>query len=260
MKQRIIVGVLAGALFLAFLIIGRIPFALFSALLGVLAFLECIHIVKVKRASLPGIVGSFAVFLMVLHPVIKSYGISYSIIDVVIALSFLLLIVTVFSQQSFSFEKAALTTFSTVYVGFAFMLLFEVRNKEFLLALFILILIWTADSGAYFFGKFFGKHKLIPHISPNKTIEGAIGGIVATFIISVILQLVVGFEDATIHLIAITLLIAVFGPIGDLVESALKRHYHVKDSGVILAGHGGVLDRVDSWIFVLPVLYVFHLI
>lgn len=260
MKQRIIVGVLAGALFLAFLIIGRIPFVLFSALLGVLAFLECIHIVKIKRASLPGVVGSLAVFLMVIHPFIENHGFSYSIIGIVIALSLILLIVTVFSYQSFSFEKAALTTFSTLYIGFAFMLLFEVRNKDLLLALFILILIWTADSGAYFFGKFFGKHKLIPHISPNKTIEGAIGGIVATFIISIILQLIIGFEDSTMNLMVITLLIAVFGPIGDLVESALKRHYNVKDSGAILSGHGGVLDRVDSWIFVLPVLYVFHLI
>ncbi|GGE46286.1 phosphatidate cytidylyltransferase [Pullulanibacillus camelliae] len=260
MKQRIITGVLAGALFLAFLIIGRVPFALFSAMMGIIAFLECIHMAKIKRASLPGIVGGIAVFLMVLNPEIKKHVISYPIIDIVIALTLILLIVTVFSHQSFSFENAALTVFSALYVGFAFMLLSEVRNDGLSLVLFILILIWTTDSGAYFFGRAFGKHKLAPHISPNKTIEGMVGGIIAALIISIILQLVIGFEDTTMNLIVMTILIAVFGPIGDLAESALKRHYDVKDSGTLLPGHGGVLDRVDSWIFVLPVLYILHLI
>src|SRR5690606_27483192 len=115
------------------------------------------------------------------------------------------------------------------------------------------------DSGAYFIGRALGRKKLWPEISPKKTVEGAIGGIASALVLTVIFQWIhplFAFPKA----IAAALIIAVFGQMGDLVESALKRHYGVKDSGNILPGHGGILDRFDSLIFVFPILHVLQLV
>src|SRR5690625_4805594 len=117
--------------------------------------------------------------------------------------------------------------------------------------LFVLFNIWATDSGAYFIGRSLGRRKLWPDISPNKTIGGAVGGVLSAVVIALIFQLVYPlFSLFTAALIAV--IASLFGQMGDLVESALKRHYDVKDSGQLLPGHGGVLDRFDSMIFVLP--------
>lgn len=121
---------------------------------------------------------------------------------------------------------------------------------------FAAVIIWSTDSGAYFIGKSLGKRKLWPEISPNKTVEGFIGGIVTAVVLSLVFQAVTGFLPSYLLVMFITLLLSIFGQLGDLVESALKRHYHVKDSGTILPGHGGILDRFDSFLFVLPFLYL----
>lgn len=107
----------------------------------------------------------------------------------------------------------------------------------------------------YFVGKSLGKRKLWPEISPNKTVEGFAGGIVIALVLATIFQLVAQLPIPYIYLLLITLFLSVFGQLGDLVESALKRHYDVKDSGKILPGHGGILDRFDSFLFVMPFLY-----
>ena len=115
---------------------------------------------------------------------------------------------------------------------------------------------WASDSGAFFVGCRFGKHSLAANISPAKTIEGALGGIVAC-----LLAVVVGgkffFNLDVIDLMVLGLLIAVAAPVGDLAESALKRFAGIKDSGRIFPGHGGVLDRFDSLLFVVPAVYYY---
>ncbi len=115
-----------------------------------------------------------------------------------------------------------------------------------------------ADTVAYFFGRAFGKHKLYPAVSPKKTIEGSIGG----FIGSVLATLGVGTfwtipELAVGHAIVLGVLASFVGQAGDLVESMVKRTYGVKDSGAILPGHGGMLDRIDALLFVAPIVYYF---
>ncbi|GGH82114.1 phosphatidate cytidylyltransferase [Pullulanibacillus pueri] len=262
MKQRIVTGVIAAVIFIAFLVIGHLPFELFTCVMAIIAYYELIAMAKIKQNSIQAILGALAVILVVLNAEVQKVF-SYDLVTLFIALALILLIVTVFSRNTFSYDKASFVLFSALYIGFSFMLLSQVRvEQSLLLLLFILVVIWSTDSGAYFIGRQWGKHKLAPHISPNKTIEGMIGGIISALIISGIFQLVANFDDpyTPFKLIVMTLLIAIFGPIGDLAESALKRHYDVKDSGKLLPGHGGVLDRVDSWIFVLPVLYLFQLI
>jgi len=114
-----------------------------------------------------------------------------------------------------------------------------------------------SDSGAYFVGRAIGKHKLSPHISPNKTIEGALGGICAGLLGAVFFALLLLPAIHWFFLIFSTILVTCVGITGDLTESIIKRGTGTKDSGTVLAGHGGILDRVDSLLFAAPVLYYF---
>jgi phosphatidate cytidylyltransferase len=116
--------------------------------------------------------------------------------------------------------------------------------------------VWAADTGAYFAGRKFGKHKLAPRISPNKTIEGLVGGVVAGVLVGVAAAFwLAGAPAAQLPSVALVALAAVlFSVIGDLFESMLKRHAGVKDSGHLIPGHGGILDRLDGVLAALPVL------
>ena len=119
----------------------------------------------------------------------------------------------------------------------------------------ILISVILTDTGCYYVGRNFGKHKLAPVISPNKTIEGSIGGIICAIIGSMVIGWYIGLEWYLSF--AIGLICTVFAQIGDLCESLIKRDAGVKDSGDILPGHGGFLDRCDSYILTIPVMYYF---
>ncbi|WP_353100589.1 phosphatidate cytidylyltransferase [Myroides odoratus] len=119
----------------------------------------------------------------------------------------------------------------------------------------ILILVWTNDTFAYIVGKKFGKHKLFERISPKKTIEGLLGGIVFAIIASLVLNHF--FTSLNVYIwIASAIFVGLFGTLGDLVESHFKREAGVKDSGNIMPGHGGILDRLDSILFISPFLYI----
>lgn len=114
-----------------------------------------------------------------------------------------------------------------------------------------------SDTGAYYCGRRFGKSKLCPSISPNKTIEGAVGGMVAGTFGAVLMALLLRVEVGLLFLVPVALLLTCVGIVGDLTESVVKRATATKDSGSLLGGHGGVLDRVDSLLFAAPVLYYF---
>ena len=148
------------------------------------------------------------------------------------------------------------------YVGFGFNALLDARVAGFDKVLLALFIVWATDSAAYLIGMNFGKHKLAPRVSPNKSIEGFIGGILGAVLVTAIFMLV----DSTVALpygIYRMSLFAVFfsvaGQFGDLIESAMKRHFGVKDSGKFIPGHGGVLDRFDSMLVVFPIMHLFGL-
>ena len=129
------------------------------------------------------------------------------------------------------------------------------------MAIFVFLIIWGTDSFAYIFGRKFGKHKLAPDISPNKTIEGSIGGVIGSLGLGL---LVVPFYNpvnfSVLEFVLLIVSLSVFGQLGDLVESAYKRQFNVKDSGKLFPGHGGVLDRFDSTFFAMfmfQILYKF---
>ena len=122
------------------------------------------------------------------------------------------------------------------------------------LLFFLLLITWAGDTGAYFAGRSFGKNKLFERVSPKKTMEGAIGGALLSMIVSVCVQQLLFPSLGVVHALALGLILDVMGVCGDLVESMFKRAVKVKDSGWIMPGHGGILDRIDSILFTAPTL------
>ena len=121
---------------------------------------------------------------------------------------------------------------------------------------FILAVIFAGDTGSFYFGRLFGKHKLT-HISPGKTWEGAIGGLIANVVSASIFGYLFFPSLSVISIMLLAMVIGISGQIGDLAESMLKRMSNIKDSGKILPGHGGILDRIDGLLFAIPVLYIY---
>ncbi|MDQ7732317.1 phosphatidate cytidylyltransferase [Halomonas sp. SpR1] len=125
--------------------------------------------------------------------------------------------------------------------------------------LFVLLLVWCADIGAYFVGRNWGKRKLAPHVSPGKSWEGVFGGLAATAILAILFALWLQLGLAgSITLILITAVVTLASVLGDLLESMLKRHRNIKDSSQLLPGHGGVMDRIDSLTAAIPLFALFY--
>ena len=133
---------------------------------------------------------------------------------------------------------------------------FPMTQYNGLLLLAIFIFIWVNDTGAYLVGSRWGKTPLAPSISPKKTVEGSIGGLLLALLSAVILRLLLFPKLSWLHILLIAAVVAVFGTIGDLFESSLKRQAGVKDSGKLIPGHGGILDRIDSFLLAVPAVYL----
>jgi phosphatidate cytidylyltransferase len=120
----------------------------------------------------------------------------------------------------------------------------------------ILSIIWVNDSFAFLIGKNFGKHKLFPSVSPKKTVEGLLGGLIFSLLASLFISKY--YTDfSLVNWLVIAVIVSLFGTVGDLVESKFKRQANIKDSGNIMPGHGGILDRLDSLLFAAPFVYLY---
>ncbi|SDY70843.1 phosphatidate cytidylyltransferase [Evansella caseinilytica] len=259
MKQRIITAVIAGVPFLTLTILGNWPFIIMMVALATIAMNELLKMKQVKSLSSTGVVGYLLMWLLLLPENVLPFGwLHTNKLELFLLLAVVLLILTVITKNNLTFDDAGFMLITSVYIGFGFHYFMHTRFLDNGLALlfFVLILVWSTDSGAYFAGKSFGKTKLWPEISPNKTVEGAIGGILLAYIIGISYLLIVPVFSSWLMAFLFIFAVSVAGQLGDLVESALKRHYSVKDSGHILPGHGGILDRLDSLIFVMPVIYL----
>ena len=171
----------------------------------------------------------------------------------------------VFLHDKYNINDIALTIFGAAYVAFLFSFIVLTRNLEngFFYIWLIFIGAFVTDTSAYFAGRMFGRHKILPEISPKKTVEGCLGGIVGciaiTVLYGVILDRYVGdkLNISLYHFVIIGVLNGVISQIGDWAASAIKRYVKIKDYGKIMPGHGGVLDRFDSILFIAPVVYFY---
>ncbi|MEZ5358923.1 MAG: phosphatidate cytidylyltransferase [Candidatus Zixiibacteriota bacterium] len=151
------------------------------------------------------------------------------------------------------------------YIGLLYPFVYLIRgNAEYMQSapggwwiFYLLASLWVCDTGAMFFGSQFGKHQLAPAVSPNKTIEGFVGGFIGAGVIAAIFKIFWLTDVGIHHFIYLSLVIATFGQLGDLVESLWKRAIGIKDSSAIIPGHGGVLDRFDSLLFAAPPVYLY---
>jgi len=163
------------------------------------------------------------------------------------------------------FRKLVYIIWGSFYLGLLYPYVYRIRGEAawmepspgqwWLLLLFASL--WLGDTAAMFFGKSFGRHKLAPTVSPNKTVEGFLGGLVGYLVAAMVVRIFWLTDVATYHFVIIALLLGLFGQLGDLVESLWKRSLGIKDSSNIIPGHGGVLDRFDSLLFSAPVLYLY---
>lgn len=182
------------------------------------------------------------------------------ILPIAIVLVFCVFIIALFDSNANTIINIGYTLLGIIYSVIPFMLLVNIAcintSYNFHFVLGIIILIWSSDVCAYLVGSFIGKHKLYERISPGKTWEGTIGSTLLTIGCSFIIAHFFT-ELALKHWIVISILVSIFGTIGDLVESMIKRQAGVKDSGKIMPGHGGILDRFDSLLFVSPFIYCY---
>ncbi|UOQ75501.1 phosphatidate cytidylyltransferase [Hymenobacter sp. 5516J-16] len=167
------------------------------------------------------------------------------------------------NQQFSPFANVGVALLGLLYVSLPMSLLnvlaFTQTGYDYRRIFALLLLVWSSDIGAYAAGKTFGKHKLAPKISPGKTWEGAVGGFLLTLVMGWALGYLLPELSLTYRLV-VAGVVAVFGPLGDLAESMLKRSVDIKDSGRIMPGHGGLLDRFDAFLFILPVLALLRLL
>ncbi|MFC0301390.1 phosphatidate cytidylyltransferase [Virgibacillus soli] len=255
MKQRIITATIALLVFLPFVIYGNWPFVSFIYILASIGLFELLRMKKITVISFPTIVAMIALWVLLLP---KSIKLPIESTDIIVLFVILMLSYSVLKKNKFTFQDVGFVVLSTIYVTMGFFYFIETRLDGLSQIFYVLFVVWATDTGAYFVGRAFGKNKLWPEISPNKTIEGAFGGILIATVVGVIFHIVYPFPYSIIMVLCITVLISIFGQIGDLVESAYKRHFNVKDSGTLLPGHGGILDRFDSLLFVFPILHLFQ--
>jgi len=157
-----------------------------------------------------------------------------------------------------AFSGVASNMLTLLYVAVPLSLALQVLQYDRLFLFFSLVMIWASDSGAYFVGRKFGRTSLAPTLSPKKTVEGLFGGVAVCCLVALGFKLAVpaaAFSYPLSHVLFLAALIGIAAPAGDLAESVLKRDCGVKDSGHSLGGHGGVLDRIDSMFFCMPVCY-----
>jgi CDP-diglyceride synthetase len=262
MKQRIATGLSAGILFAAAAVLGGWYYNVMLLLLAIIGFYEYVRLNGMKLGQ-PLVLCAYAGLAVIVFPWEQAGLAGVPVTETIWPLAALLLAITVVTKNKATLDGAALLLMGAVYIGFGFAAMIAVRDIEpnglFWTAL-AFGSIWASDTGAYFAGSRFGRTKLWPSISPNKTVEGAAGGVLAALIVSAAFALAAPDWLSIGRALAIGLAASVAGQIGDLIQSAYKRLRGVKDTGRLLPGHGGVLDRCDSWLIVFPLLVLTGLI
>ncbi|MCF6093802.1 phosphatidate cytidylyltransferase [Microaerobacter geothermalis] len=262
MKKRIFTGLIGGTIFLYLLYLGEMWYSTLIFLLASFSFYEFLKMKNRNLLSIEGGLSLIFIFLLVLIPNKVSNDEFTWFFTATIIYFLLLYLIPVVTKNQVTIDHVAYTFFGGFYIGLGFLFFVLTRYLEsgFWAALFVILITWTTDTFAYFSGLLLGSRKLWPQISPKKTIEGALGGILGAIIVASVFQWIFHPLTSIGTAIIIAFVISIAAQIGDLMESALKRHLGVKDSGNLLPGHGGILDRFDSLLIVFPIFYIMQFI
>lgn len=262
---RTITAIIFAALMIGSVLAGSYVFAALMMIAFILGAIEFYNLVDKNigiKLKFTGIVSGALVFTIVFLN--NAEIIPGAILWLLPVLMFFPVIITLFSKHSHNFSSLGAILSGIILLAIPFSLfasimllgskMSTIAGKEFII--FYFIILWVFDTAAYIIGSLVGKRKLFERISPSKTWEGTIGGLICCLGVALAISY---FHDETLipHPIVFTLLIVVFGTIGDLTESMLKRYAGVKDSGNILPGHGGILDRFDGVLMSAPAVYFY---
>ncbi len=233
-------------------------FAVFITFICLIALWEYYRIMFHKTGGSVFGLFSFTGYLSIPFIIWAAYLESFSMMTGMILLNMILggaLAVFLFKSNPIVSETVLKHIFGILYVPVLLSLAVLIRNGDdgFRWIFFILFMVFPGDIGAYYIGSLFGKHKLCPAVSPGKTIEGALGGFAVSFAAACLFRYFFLPNLPLGPCILLFVLIGVAGPFGDLFESILKRHANIKDSGGIMPGHGGILDRIDALLFAIPI-------
>ncbi len=257
-----IISAIIGILILIFVIfMGGWVFKLalmLVALLGLFEFYSVLQRGKIKFTNIAGFVSAVLIFI------VTDLNMKDKFFYILLITIIFLFILSILSKK-YAFNDIMVTILGLVYPTLSFITILLISKIDYPinnLALALLFLLtWSSDTFAYFSGMLLGRHKLSPDLSPKKTIEGAVGGVIGTIIISVICWGITSFYyDFSIswyHFLVIGLMCGIFSQFGDLSASLIKRNYDAKDFGHIMPGHGGILDRFDSILFTAPLIYIY---
>jgi len=261
MKTRAITGFFFVLVMLASVLLGAYTFSVFFLLLALFSLAEFYRLIDGKNIQSDKMAGTllgasvFGIFVLNSLEFI-------SIIYILFAVPFIALVYIreLFRKAENPFSNIGFTFFGIIYTIIPFLFFFNLGFIEgkyaYTYPLGFLLLLWTNDTGAYLVGVKFGKHKLFERHSPKKTWEGFFGGLMLCIIVGAIISSYFTSLEMW-KWIVVGIIIAVFGTLGDLTESMLKRSFHVKDSGSLLPGHGGLLDRFDGLLVAAPLVYLF---
>ncbi|MDX5348285.1 MAG: phosphatidate cytidylyltransferase [Hymenobacteraceae bacterium] len=262
LQQRVISGVIGGAVFIGAIWFNEWTFFLIFLLLTLFGLREFYRLLREKAYEPNEPVGvGLGVLLFISAFLVQMELVQEELLFLFLPLTALVLIFELFRQKPQPFTNIALTLLGVLYIAGSFSLLpllvlMPDGSYTWQVLLGMLLLIWMSDSGAYFVGKNFGKRKILERVSPGKSWEGWIGGTV----FSLVLAWGLSYWFTVLPLwqwLVVAVLVSVFGVLGDLVESLLKRSLGVKDSGTLIPGHGGILDRFDSLLMIIPFVVAF---
>lgn len=255
MKKRVLSAIAMIIIFVPPLIIGGNIFALLVSLISALGLYELLQI-RSRDNKIPLFmkICSYLILLFICTRNIDSldfnYTMDYKTISLIIFL-FLFPIVFYNDNKKYNISDALFLIGGVLFLGFSFNLLIIARNYDLYRIIYLLLLSIMTDTFALITGTLIGKHKLAPKISPNKTVEGLVGGVLmGTFIATSFYHVFINPNVSLVMLILITTALSIVGQIGDLVFSMIKRYYNKKDFSDLIPGHGGILDRFDSIIFI----------
>lgn len=256
MRQRVITSIVLFVVLTPTIIYGGWPFNIVMGTIALLASIELIHMAKISRKLLPSIVTYIGTISIVFFDYIAVYIPDTWSVGFIPIFSLMFLLICTVMVRGYNFTKAGVSALTMFYVGLGGYAAITIRSGDLALFIFILLVVMSTDIGAYFVGSLIGKNKLAPLLSPNKTIEGSVGGVVVALIVAAGYLYFFDFHYTDGIMLLIAAILSITGQFGDLLESSLKRHFAVKDSGNILPGHGGILDRFDSALFTLSMAFI----
>jgi len=285
--KRLITAGVAVPILIVFFLLGGIPFFVLIVFVAFAGIMEMSYLMRTKGAILSNPIMYCLAFVVQLSAFVnskyleKQVGLLIYIAVLTFSCAVILLLVLLRGEIKDSIKRASFSLYVHLYINFPLSCAIFLRNFELnslknlqlmihsgddvgtIFLFFVIAVTFLNDTGAYFTGRAFGKTPLAPSISPKKSVEGALGGVICACLTGVLIKVLDSIffriipDFPYLHVILLGLLIGISGVIGDLFESMMKRDAEIKDAGVLLPGHGGILDRLDSLSFTIPLTYFY---